>query len=89
MVGNLKRDGMLFVSAEQASLFLLLTLQASEDFFTFEQDYVTVSLVTPAMSRNVTLVKAKRQTLLIPADLTNTWEVVSTGPPNCHNTNTS
>ena len=83
---NGKQDGVLCVSAEQAWLFLFVALQASEDFFTFEQENITVSVM--AVSNTIPLVKGKRQTLLIPANLNNTWEVVSTGLQNFHNTNT-
>ncbi|XP_067109443.1 solute carrier family 15 member 1 [Osmerus mordax] len=65
----------LTVNLPQNNPVQLAGAAASEDFFTFEQDNITVSLVAPAISRNISLVKEKRQTLLIPLDPNNAWEV--------------
>uniref|UniRef100_A0A3B4ZNG1 Solute carrier family 15 member 1-like n=1 Tax=Stegastes partitus TaxID=144197 RepID=A0A3B4ZNG1_9TELE len=43
---------------------------ASLDYFTFESEEIMVSIGTPAVTKLVSLAMGKRQTLLIPSDLT-------------------
>lgn len=49
--------------------------EASPDFYTFDTDIVVVSVGNPPVSRNIPLTKGHRQTLLIPTNLTNEWEL--------------
>uniref|UniRef100_A0A8C7HYG3 Solute carrier family 15 member 1 n=1 Tax=Oncorhynchus kisutch TaxID=8019 RepID=A0A8C7HYG3_ONCKI len=54
-------------------------IEASANYLTFEEESIQVSFQSPAISRNISLAKNKRQTLLIPSNLSAPmWEVVST-----------
>ncbi|XP_049904717.1 solute carrier family 15 member 1 [Epinephelus moara] len=47
--------------------------QASKEFFTFDAENISISIGSPAVTREVSLAKGHRQTLLIPSDLTEEW----------------
>uniref|UniRef100_A0A3B5MPV7 Solute carrier family 15 member 1a n=1 Tax=Xiphophorus couchianus TaxID=32473 RepID=A0A3B5MPV7_9TELE len=49
---------------------------ASEEYFTFESDQITVSIGNPSVSRDVSLTKEQRQTLLIPSAINDDWQLV-------------
>ncbi|KAJ0070273.1 hypothetical protein NL108_007607, partial [Boleophthalmus pectinirostris] len=51
--------------------------QASPEYYTFDTDTVTVSIGSPPTTRTIALTKGKRQTLLIPGNLANTWELTN------------
>ncbi|XP_042350695.1 solute carrier family 15 member 1 [Plectropomus leopardus] len=52
---------------------VLPAAQASSEFFTFDADIMVVSIGSPAVTRSVPLTKKKRQTLLIPLNITEEW----------------
>uniref|UniRef100_A0A3B5MZ76 Solute carrier family 15 member 1a n=1 Tax=Xiphophorus couchianus TaxID=32473 RepID=A0A3B5MZ76_9TELE len=47
-----------------------------EEYFTFESDQITVSIGNPSVSRDVSLTKEQRQTLLIPSAINDDWQLV-------------
>ncbi|XP_045909749.1 solute carrier family 15 member 1-like [Micropterus dolomieu] len=47
--------------------FLLSAAQASDQFFTFEAEHILVSIGSPEVTKNISLAKGQRQTLLIPS----------------------
>ncbi|XP_034042020.1 solute carrier family 15 member 1 [Thalassophryne amazonica] len=47
--------------------------KASEEYYTFENDQITVSTGSPTVTKSVPLTMSKRQTLLIPANLSDKW----------------
>ncbi|XP_061736128.1 solute carrier family 15 member 1 [Nerophis ophidion] len=49
--------------------------QASEQFFTFEEEEISVSVDGPGQTRPVFLSKGERQTLLLPSNLTQEWRL--------------
>ncbi|XP_076026033.1 solute carrier family 15 member 1 [Genypterus blacodes] len=51
----------------------LSAAQASPDYFTFPAGNITVSVGNPAESNLIFLIKSKRQTLLVPSNITNVW----------------
>uniref|UniRef100_A0A3P8Z8S3 Solute carrier family 15 member 1a n=1 Tax=Esox lucius TaxID=8010 RepID=A0A3P8Z8S3_ESOLU len=54
----------------------LQAAQATENYITFEEESIKVSLPNSTISRTVVLPKEKRQTLLIPSNVSASWEVV-------------
>uniref|UniRef100_A0A3Q3LX88 Solute carrier family 15 member 1a n=1 Tax=Mastacembelus armatus TaxID=205130 RepID=A0A3Q3LX88_9TELE len=54
----------------------LLPAQASDQFFTFDQDRINVSIGSPEVTKIISLAKGQRQTLLIPSALTDEWLLV-------------
>ncbi|XP_070693731.1 solute carrier family 15 member 1 [Pempheris klunzingeri] len=52
---------------------VLSAAQASDEFFTFEAENISVAVGSPAVTRNVSMVMGQRQTLLIPAIITDEW----------------
>ncbi|XP_029314803.1 solute carrier family 15 member 1 [Cottoperca gobio] len=54
-------------------LLVLPAAQASYEFFTFEPEIISVSMGSPEVTKNVSLVKGQRQTLLIPSNISDTW----------------
>ncbi|XP_012993296.3 solute carrier family 15 member 1 isoform X1 [Esox lucius] len=53
----------------------LQAAQATENYITFEEESIKVSLPNSTISRTVVLPKEKRQTLLIPSNVSASWEV--------------
>ncbi|XP_056144979.1 solute carrier family 15 member 1 [Lampris incognitus] len=51
----------------------LAPAQASENYFTFEEQTITVSVGSPPTSRDIPLATGKRQTLLIPSNTSHEW----------------
>ncbi|XP_061827540.1 solute carrier family 15 member 1 [Nerophis lumbriciformis] len=49
--------------------------QASEQFFTFEEEEISVSVDGPGETRPVFLSKGERQTLLLPSNLSQEWQL--------------
>ena len=49
-------------------------LQAS-DYFTFEQDFVMGSVGN--ITQNITLTKGKRQSVILPSNIAEEWQVVN------------
>ncbi|KAM7380497.1 hypothetical protein PAMP_003788 [Pampus punctatissimus] len=47
--------------------------QASDEYFTFDAGEISVSIGSPGVTRPISLVKGKRQTLLIPSNINETW----------------
>ncbi|XP_051260728.1 solute carrier family 15 member 1 [Dicentrarchus labrax] len=54
---------------------VLSPAQASEEFFTFEAGNISVSIASPAVTKIISLEKEHRQTLLIPSNLTDEWQL--------------
>nr|XP_057939095.1 solute carrier family 15 member 1 [Doryrhamphus excisus] len=52
---------------------VLTPSQASEQFFTFEEEEIVVSVVNHDVTRSVFLSKGERQTLAFPSNLTHEW----------------
>ncbi|XP_074550816.1 solute carrier family 15 member 1 [Halichoeres trimaculatus] len=48
---------------------------ASDDFFTLEDENITVSIGNPPVTKNISLEMGKRQTLLIPLNLNDDWQL--------------
>lgn len=57
-----------------------VSVQQASDEFTFTEEKIQVSVVTPAISQQIHLTKGLRQTLLIPSDLNGKWLLVSQRP---------
>lgn len=55
----------------------VLFLQASEEYFTYKEQEVSISIGNPPVTATIPLVKGKRQTLLIPPTITEEWVLVS------------
>ncbi|KAM6978568.1 solute carrier family 15 member 1 [Tautogolabrus adspersus] len=53
--------------------FELPAAKASDEFLTFNEETIRVSIGSPPVTKTVVLAKEKRQTLLIPSDLTGEW----------------
>lgn len=51
--------------------------QANEEYFTFTEEEVSISIVTPPLTKTIALTKGLRQTLLIPSDINQEWVLVS------------
>ncbi|KAF7661999.1 hypothetical protein LDENG_00249690 [Lucifuga dentata] len=51
----------------------LAAVRASENYFTFAEENITVSIGNPAVSRTIRLTRKMRQTLLIPSNISNEW----------------
>uniref|UniRef100_A0A3B3Y7C1 Solute carrier family 15 member 1a n=1 Tax=Poecilia mexicana TaxID=48701 RepID=A0A3B3Y7C1_9TELE len=54
-----------------------LNLAASEEYFKFESDQITVLIGNPPVSKIVSLTKGQRQTLLIPSAINDEWQLAS------------
>uniref|UniRef100_A0A3B3VZ38 Solute carrier family 15 member 1 n=1 Tax=Poecilia latipinna TaxID=48699 RepID=A0A3B3VZ38_9TELE len=54
----------------------LAAAQASEEYFKFESDQITVLIGNPPVSKSVSLTKGQRQTLLIPSAINDEWQLV-------------
>ncbi|XP_070770371.1 solute carrier family 15 member 1 [Enoplosus armatus] len=52
---------------------VLSAAQASDQFFTFEEERILVSIVSTSVTKDIFLAKGQRQTLLIPSNLTAEW----------------
>lgn len=52
-------------------------LQASDEYFTFETENITVSIENLRITKNISLTNGLRQTLLIPSDISEEWLLVS------------
>lgn len=52
---------------------LLPAAQASDEFFTFDQEIIHVSIGSPEVALYIVLAKGKRQTLLITSNFTDEW----------------
>ncbi|XP_068428090.1 solute carrier family 15 member 1 [Clinocottus analis] len=52
---------------------VLPAAQASEEFFTFDTEIITMSIGSSGMVKNISLAKEKRQTLLITANISDNW----------------
>lgn len=52
-------------------------LQASDQFFTFDRENISVSIGSPEEERMLSLSLGIRQTLLIPSNITDEWLLVS------------
>ncbi|XP_044073862.1 solute carrier family 15 member 1 [Siniperca chuatsi] len=50
--------------------------QASDQYFTFEAENILVSIGSPEVTKNISLAKGQRQTLLIPSDVTETSQLL-------------
>lgn len=57
--------------------FNTFSLQASDEFFTFDQEIIRVSIGSPEETKYIPLAKEKRQTLLIPSNIADEWLLVS------------
>uniref|UniRef100_A0A3B3Y7L9 Solute carrier family 15 member 1a n=1 Tax=Poecilia mexicana TaxID=48701 RepID=A0A3B3Y7L9_9TELE len=55
----------------------LAAAQASEEYFKFESDQITVLIGNPPVSKIVSLTKGQRQTLLIPSAINDEWQLAS------------
>ncbi|KAF7215797.1 solute carrier family 15 member 1 [Nothobranchius furzeri] len=55
----------------------LQAAQASEEYFTFEEDQISISVSGPEMKRNISLIKGQRQTLLIPLTISDEWQLTA------------
>uniref|UniRef100_A0A672IG49 Solute carrier family 15 member 1-like n=1 Tax=Salarias fasciatus TaxID=181472 RepID=A0A672IG49_SALFA len=68
-----------FPSSSQSQLKLLNmgNNPASDEYFTFETEEVTVSVASSALTTTILLTKGERQTLLIPAVINSEWLLVS------------
>lgn len=63
---------------KQENLNSFSVLQASGEFFTFNDETITVSIMgNPSVTRPIPLGKGQRQTLLIPLNLNDEWQLVS------------
>ncbi|KAM7407392.1 hypothetical protein PAMA_003222 [Pampus argenteus] len=51
----------------------LLQAQASDEYFTFDAGEISVSIGSPGVTRSISLAKGKRQTLLVPSNINETW----------------
>lgn len=58
-----------------ADLVQLQPNQASPEYYTFNAGNIEVSIGTPPVTRSLFLANSRRQTLLIPTNLTNEWEM--------------
>lgn len=64
----------------QFQLFFVLfcfILQASDEYFTFETENITVSMESLKITKTISLTKGLRQTLLIPSNISHEWLLVS------------
>lgn len=52
-------------------------LQASDEYFTFETENISVSIENPQVTKTISLTMGLRQTLLIPSDFSDEWLLVS------------
>ncbi|XP_033843304.1 solute carrier family 15 member 1-like [Periophthalmus magnuspinnatus] len=53
----------------------LLPNQASPEYYTLDTDIISVSVVNPPMKKTISLTKGHRQTLLLPTNLSNEWQL--------------
>uniref|UniRef100_A0A7N6ALY2 Solute carrier family 15 member 1 n=1 Tax=Anabas testudineus TaxID=64144 RepID=A0A7N6ALY2_ANATE len=68
------------VSIEQMFFYYVLLcflLQASDEFFPFETENITVSVGSFKVTKMISMTKGLRQTLLIPLDISDEWLLVS------------
>lgn len=57
-------------------LFIYL-LQASEEFFTFDTEIISILIGSTEVVKNISLAKEKRQTLLMTSNINANWMLVS------------
>ncbi|CAL8369326.1 unnamed protein product [Arctogadus glacialis] len=69
---NLGRDPMTLTLSQHT---VQLAPGQASDYFTFDEDFVIVSVGNTSISRNLTLAKGKRQSVILPLNISQDWQM--------------